>query len=216
MRYIEKLEVPPSFINKTSGLNSWDDYHTCCNRQKRALRKYILKYEQNNLCIYCESKISSSNDSSHTEHIKPKDSNMYPELTFEYTNLVVSCNGNCHNEDNDNSRHTCGHIKDNEYDENKFLNPVEVMDIKDYFKYDYNDYKIKPSNKDNNRAKYMIDILHLNDEELLQARKKALKNFIGKINTFQDSGKIKEKIREILKKENIAFISFLKFKYSQV
>jgi uncharacterized protein (TIGR02646 family) len=214
MRYIEKLEAPQSFINKTSGLNSWNDYHICCNRQKRALRKYILKYEQNNLCIYCESKISSSNDSSHIEHIKPKASNMYPELTFEYTNLVVSCNGNCHNEDNDNSRHTCGHIKYNEYDENKFLNPVEVIDMRDYFK--YYDYKIEPSSKDNNRAKYMIDILHLNNGELLQARKKALKNFIRKMNAFQSLEEKEEKIREILKKENIAFISFLKFKYSQV
>jgi len=214
MRYIEKLEAPQSFINKTSGLNSWDDYHTCCNRQKRALRKYILKYEQNNLCIYCESKISSSNDSSHTEHIKPKDSNMYPELTFEYTNLVVSCNGNCHNEDNDNSRHTCGHIKDNEYDENKFLNPVEVRDLRDYFKYD--DYKIEPSYKDSNRALYMRDTLHLNDGGLPQARKKALEIFIRKMKLFQDLNERKQNIREILEKENIAFISFLKFKYSQV
>lgn len=215
MHYVKKLDAPQSFINKTASLNHWDDYHNCCKRQKRALRKYILKHEQNNLCIYCESKISSNNNSSHIEHIRPKALNRYPELTFEYTNLVVSCNGNCHNDEN-NYRDTCGHIKENMYKENKFLNPVEIINIREYFDYNLNNYLIIPSSKDTNKAQYMINTLHLNDGGLPKARKKALEVFINKMKTIIDTEERKQKIKLILIKENISFISFLKYKYSMV
>lgn len=213
MRHIQKLNAPQSFIDKTTTLNKWSDYHNRCNRQKRALRKYILKYEQNFLCIYCESKISASNRSSHIEHIRPKSSNKYPELTFEYRNLVISCNGTCHNAEIDNSQYSCGHLKDNEYTENKFLNPIEISDIRDYFEYDFDDYFINPSNKDVIKAKYMIDTLHLNDGGLPKGREKALENFIKGMKNISDIKVRKEKMKQILDKENIAFISFLKSKY---
>jgi len=183
MRYIQKLDTPKSFTNKTEYLNEWRDYHKCCNRQKRALRKYILRYEQNSLCIYCESKISPTKESSHLEHIKPKYLDK-ENLTFDYYNITVSCNGNCENSIEDKTSHNCGHRKDKPdtpYNNKKFLNPLIEKDIRDYFQYDFDDGLISPSDKDVKKAKYMIDTLHLNDGGLPKARKKSLTVFIQKI-----------------------------------
>jgi len=193
-------------VTKTSSLTNWDDYHRCYNRQKRALRRYVLRYEQNNLCIYCESKIAPKKESSHLEHIKPKARDKFPHLVFDYNNIVVSCNGNCHTEDDE--YHSCGHIKDNEYDDTKFLNPTELIDIREYFEYDIDTGNILESSKNIDKAEYMIKTLHLNNASLPLARKKALENFINMIKQI-DKNQRKNKIIEILNKENIAFISFL-------
>jgi len=218
MRYVQKLDAPQSFIAKTNSLSRWSDYHNCCNRQKRALRKYILKYEQNFLCIYCEGKISATNDSSHLEHIKPKYLDV-TNLTFDYSNIAVSCNGNCDNSSTDKTNYNCGHRKDKDdtpYDDEKFLNPVKKEDIRDYFEYDFDDYLITSSRKDTQKAQYMIDTLHLNDGGLPNARKKALKNFIERMKNISDIKMRKEKMKQILNQENIAFISFLRFKYRRI
>ena len=217
MRYIQKLDTPKSFIKKTKDLKVWKEYHQYCNRQKRALRKYILKYEQNFLCIYCESKISSTKESSHIEHIKPKSLDI-ENLTFDYLNISVSCNGNCENTTEDKRNYNCGHRKDKKdtpYNNNKFLNPIIKKDIREYFKYDFDDGLINPSNKDKEKAQYMIDTLHLNDGGLPKARKKALQIFIQKINKISDKKIRSEKINNIFEKENIAFISFLKFRFDR-
>ena len=208
MRYIQKTVTPQFFIHNSQGLNRWDE----CKKSKKTLREYILKNEQNCLCIYCESKISSDKNSSHIEHIRPKAHDKYPHLTFEYKNLAVSCNGTCHNVNNDQMKHSCGHLKDNEYDENLFLNPVEITDIRDYFEYDIDEGEIKASSKNVNKASYMITTLHLNDGRLPSARKKALQNFIKKMGGI-DSFKRKETLKNRLNQENIDQISFLKFRF---
>jgi len=215
MKYIKKLDTPQSFVRKTQSLTNWDSYHRCCNRQKRALRRYILKYEQNNLCVYCESKITPKKESSHLEHIKPKHLDI-ENLTFDYNNIVVSCNGNCHTEDQDH--YSCGHRKDKNdtpYDDELFLNPVELENIREYFEYNIDTGNILESSKDINKTNYMIRTLHLNNGSLPLARKKALKTFIDKIKKI-DNAQRKKKIIEILNKENLAFISFLRFKYKGI
>jgi uncharacterized protein (TIGR02646 family) len=207
MKYIQKNSAPQFFLDNIVRISKWEDYPV----SKKPLKEYILKNEQNYLCAYCESKIELKN--SHIEHIKPKARDKFPHLVFDYNNIVVSCNGNCHTEDEDT--HTCGHIKDNEYNDSKFLNPVELENIRDYFKYDIDEGKIISSEKDQNKSEYMITTLHLNEGGLPEARKKALKIFIKKIKEF-DKNQWKNKIVEILNKENIAFVSFLKFKYRNI
>jgi uncharacterized protein (TIGR02646 family) len=206
MRYIKKLNAPQFFTNDTAELAIWDDYHS---NKKRRLKDHILEKEQNYLCIYCESKITD-NTHIHLEHIKPKYLDV-KNLTFDYSNIVVSCNGTRHDSD-DTKRYHCGHRKDQAdttFDEAKFLNPVKVLKIREYFKYDY-EFKIYPSDKDIDRASYMIDTLHLNDGGLPKARKKALEIFIKKMNEFPDIKTKKEKMNKILNNESIAFISFLR------
>ena len=209
MRYIQKLEqVPLSFIRKTDNISTWKEYHKCCQRQKRALRKFILCYEQNYLCCYCEDKIDTFN--SHIEHIKPKNLDI-DNLTFDYSNLAVSCNGNCRNENNDSHKHNCGHRKDRvdtQYDENKFLSPTKVKDIREYFQYDSNAFII-PTDKNISKSDYMIDTLHLNDGDLPRAREDALKD-------LEELDIDIEEFSFLLKSENLAFISFLRYKYKHI
>jgi len=89
------------------------------------------------------------------------------------------------------------------------------MDIRDFFEYDIDKGEIIPSNKDREKSEYMINTLHLNDSSLSLARQKALTNFIEKMMQV-DKSQRKDKIIEILNKENIAFVSFLRFKYKNI
>jgi 5-methylcytosine-specific restriction endonuclease McrA len=126
MRYIQKQPIPQFFIDDTKTLQAklislankkdkklvWDNEY----KEKRKLKLYILENEQNYLCCYCEAKVTL--DDSHIEHIKPKDMDE-ESLTFDYANLAVSCDGICFNDKNE--RLTCGHKKDNKFDETKFF-----------------------------------------------------------------------------------------------
>lgn len=211
MRYISKKITPVFFVDDTKELNDWSEYYGV---KKRKLRTYILKHEQNYLCIYCESKISISN--SHVEHIRPKSNNLFPELTFNYENLVVSCNGTCHSEANDNKPYSCGHIKDTDYNEGLFLNPVDEVDIRGYFSYEYDlngNVIIAPTEKNALKSRYMIETLGLNDGNLPRARKLLLTSFrkiIGRL----PKNKQKSSIDKILSNNGVAFISMLVFKFN--
>jgi uncharacterized protein (TIGR02646 family) len=216
MRYILKRDVPASFTNKTHGLKSWSEYHECCFKQKQALKKYILTCEQNMLCIYCESKISISKESSHFEHIRPKAKNMYPELTFDYKNLAISCNGTCSNQENDNKKYNCGHVKEGQYDEEKFLHPFEVTDIAEYFKYDFDDFKIYPTDKNKEKAKYMIDTLNLNSSTLVVTRRNDYKKFNKRMRKIRDIPERKLQIKKEIQSYSIQFFSFFKYKFNHL
>ena len=52
--------------------------------------KKTLRDECNNKCMYCESTIAHVSYE-HIEHIKPKAKTKFPELTYEWTNLGLSC-----------------------------------------------------------------------------------------------------------------------------
>ena len=205
MRYIKKLNTPHFFTNDTINLTSWNDYYSA---KKRVLKEYISKEEQNYLCCYCEDKIDINN--SHIEHIKPKFLDI-DNLTFDYSNLAVSCNGTCRNSEDDNTRYNCGHRKDKndtQYIEELFLNPTQIRDIKEYFQYDIDGF-ITPSDKNIEKAKYMIDTLHLNDGDLPKARKDTLKD-LEELNIDFDE------LIFLLEQEDLAFISFLRYKYKNI
>jgi len=228
MRYIQKLNIPTFFLEDTQLLQSqivnasdkkvfWEKY-----KKKKRLKEHLLENEQNYLCCYCESKVEihgdEAKDGSHIEHLKPKSLD-YATLTFEYHNLVVSCQGSCHNEEGDKSRNSCGHKKRNEYNEEKFLNPTTINDIRDYFKYETIEnekIKILPTDKAPEKAQYMIDILYLNDESLSKARYTALKDFELSPDKMMEEFEIEvteEEILKILLTEDLAFISTLRYEY---
>ncbi len=75
----------------------------------------------------------------------------------------------------------CEHRKGDEYDEEKFLNPVELPDIEDYFEYDI-EGKIFPNSKRNDidmkKAEYMVKILELNNETLTDMRREQYETVI--------------------------------------
>jgi len=218
MKYIKKTDEPQFFIDDTSDLRKkiitqtnkskvWDEDY----KEKRALKEYILKNEQNYLCGYCESKVTL--DDSHLEHIKPKSFD-YDNLTFKYANLLVSCEGKCYTDDK--KPLTCGHKKGNKFEENKFLNPTTTTNIRDYFIYT-NSGDIGASSLDDVKSKYTMNLLQLNTfgNQLPEARLKALAEFRKSIKKHVEKTKldIKEVAKILLNKENLAFISFLRFKY---
>ena len=233
MRYIHKKEIPQFFIDDTEELikiikltpqknkkDMWDkEYKT-----KRKLKEYILEKEQNWLCGYCEAKLEDTfirekredKELIHIEHIKPKHLD-YDNLSFEYYNLLVSCSGKCFTDKN--KPLTCGHKKGDKFDENLFLNPVKEKDIRDYFIYTENG-NIGMSLKNKEKSKYTMELLELNtfNNELPEARRIALKKFKESVKIYSSQKKIapKEVIKLLLSKENLAFISFLRYKYKHL
>ena len=191
----------------TYGLTTWDQYQS---RKKRKLKKYILENEQHWLCCYCEKKITLDFNSSHVEHIKPKSSDPI-NLTFNYNNLLVSCEGNHYNEIGDNRKNTCGQFKLQNFDENLFLNPTVVANIHEYFLFDFEGI-ISPSDFDKPKAKYTCDILNLNgaNNKLAEARKISRKALIKSFGKLPPSD-YKKKLNLILAKDDIEFITFLRY-----
>lgn len=186
MRYIDKSDCCKAFdqylINsRPSAWNEFDD------NIKLILHQYLY-YEQGGLCIYCQQKLipktekeSSAHIRSHIEHIRPRSS--YKDLTFDYCNLSVSCEGfDCEipKTNKQPKKEFCEHRKANEYDENYFLNPIEVKDIEYYFIYDDLTLEILPKHKEGTeefkKAEYMIRILDLNHHKLIRMREKVVKD----------------------------------------
>jgi len=179
MRFIDKSERCPEFDNYIAKNKPavWDNFKKSI---KLKLNQHLWR-EQKTICIYCQQQLPYKEKEidheeeisfSHIEHIRPK--SKYKHLTFDYNNLSVSCQGfDCKKADN--KREFCGHRKDrpdSEYDENKFLNPIELPDIESYFEYDMLG-NIHPTSKDNKKAKkaqYMITILDLNHKILIDMR----------------------------------------------
>jgi len=230
MKYIEKKEIPQFFIEDTKDLREkiiktpkkekkklWDDEY----KTKRDLKKYLLEKEQNWLCGYCEAKLEETfarekredKEFIHIEHIKPKHLD-YDNLSFDYSNLLVSCSGKCFTDKN--KPLTCGHKKGKKFNEKLFLNPTKIKDIREYFIYTHNGY-IGASAKNEEKAKYTMDLLELNNfnNELSDARLIALKEFKISINKYRLKSKKAPQviIKALLDKENLAFISFLRYKY---
>jgi hypothetical protein len=95
--------------------------------------------------------------------------------------LSVSCEGfDCETPKTNQQpkKEFCEHRKANEYNEDCFLNPIEVKDIEDYFVYDDLTLEILPKHKEDTeafkKAKYMNKILDLNHKKLIRMREKVV------------------------------------------
>jgi uncharacterized protein (TIGR02646 family) len=206
MKYIRKITpTPPFFIADTQGLTLWNDYRA---ENKRKLKKYILDNEQFNLCCYCEKQITVA--FSHIEHIKPKSLGV-AALTFDYANLLVSCEGNHFNEIGDVSKNTCGHFKDENFDENLFLNATLVTNIAEYFIFDDNGV-VSEASLDVIKSVYTLTILNLNgkNNKLAEARKIAKQAIITNLRNLPIEIQ-KEKLKEYLSRNSSEFVTFLRY-----
>lgn len=193
MRYIDKSQRCIEFDEYMNGHSpmAWNEFRTDI---KLKLHQHLWR-EQQGLCIYCQQQvpekkeIESSNDiRSHIEHIRPQ--KPYTNLVFCYKNLSISCEGfDCNTEDTKPKKEFCEHRKGNEYDEDKFLNPVECETIEDYFIYDI-EGRIYPNERDQKevieKAKYMIKILDLNNSGLVKMRKTQYDLIIEQANEFDN------------------------------
>ncbi len=219
MRFIKK-EKAPDCLDKLAKRHENRPYQSakiCWKKLKKVCKSLIRQQmleEQQYLCAYCERKIENETDA-HIEHIKPK--SFYLEKCFDYNNLIVSCNGNqCSNvnqEDYEDNIHSCGHPKKNYFDETKFINPVELTDISDYFSYHIDEGRIESSEKDPTKADYMINLLNLDNPYLNNGRinaKKALLKVIQK--SSQDKQEATKIFKQLLNfNPPPAFITYLRY-----
>lgn len=136
--------------------DAWSDTHI---REIGAnLRADMLLEEQNLLCAYCEKEIDENPENSNIDHFKTR--NLFPELTLDYLNLLVSCetDGRC-------SKFKDKYIKTREEYEN-IVNPV-LDNPNDYFEYLPTGEMIAK----NGKGQFTIDIFNLNELSLIQCRK---------------------------------------------
>lgn len=90
MRYIVHLDTPPPSIiaahraepHPLNPRQAWDTFDS------RELRDHLWEL-QFGLCAYCERALELGPGTSSIEHIIPKTAN--PQVTFQYTNLVLCC-----------------------------------------------------------------------------------------------------------------------------
>lgn len=143
---------------------------TIYNRYNNKEIKNKLKEESNNKCMYCESVIGHIAHE-HIEHFRPKAKSKYPELTFEWVNLGLSCP-------------ICNMNKSDEFDENlPFINP--------YFE-EPNDFFIALGNMvypklGNRRAELTRSMIKLNRPELIERRTERLNMIELLINRYSEA-----------------------------
>lgn len=160
MKKIDKGEAPAFFTDfvKKERPKVWDDIAPIRSR----LRKCILENEQQGYCAYTEIKINNDNDC-HIDHYRTR--NLFPEKTFEYQNLLVSCNAEEYG-----AKYKDKHVKEkSDYD--TLVNPVEDNPA-DYMEYAFTG-EVLPID-DNEKGMKTIAYFNLNQRSLLNRRKKAI------------------------------------------
>lgn len=141
----------------------YSDLNEVENLPHKILLKNSLLSEQGHICCYCCKPIDTKN--SHIEHIRPKERDEYRAISLEYENLLASCQGYHDREEN------CGHSKDNAFNEELFVSPLEE-NCESLFEFS-NRGKIKAVDG-NERAGYTIELLNLDTEQLNAARTEAM------------------------------------------
>ena len=159
----EILQWKSKFKNKNGRVPRYSDLNEVENLPHKIFLKNSLISEQGHICCYCCKPIDTKN--SHIEHIRPKERNEYRAISLEYENLLASCQGYHDREEN------CGHSKDNAFNEELFVSPLEE-NCESLFEFS-NRGKIKAVDG-NERAGYTIERLNLDTEQLNAARTEAM------------------------------------------
>ena len=195
-------------------MTQWQEYQS----GKKQLRQHILNHEQHALCLYCERAISADTGVSHIEHVQPKQ--QYPQLTFDYANLAVSCEGYqltpSEMADAAKKGHSCGHKKDSEYDSALFLNPLQQENITDYFAFKPHTQLIEATlDRYKAQVDYTVNILRLNESGIMLARQNAVKSFRTVLAKLSNKQQQKQAISKYLNNDKQPFISCLRYHFKR-
>ena len=161
MRHFSK-ETPPAEFEawKARTNDDWQpSYSNLQNPEKKKLHEALLN-EQRGVCCYCGRSISIAD--SHIEHFRPQEH--YESLALNYENLFASC---IREKEPGNPLH-CGHAKENSFDEEKHISPLDPT-CEGRFAYTP-EGAILPAKATDENAKYMSNLLKL-DIEFLQNRR---------------------------------------------
>lgn len=149
----------------------------------------FLEEEQLGLCAYSEVRPDQEEIGTHIEHVKPKGS--YPELTFDYSNLVL-CGLNESDLKAFSGKAFGGHAKQDKYDPDLFISCLDP-DCESYFTYLSNG-RIVPSSQEESGEKYrkadytINTLLNLNSPYLVQLRKSWIDELDELIDQHLDNG----------------------------
>lgn len=189
---LNRLNNPDgSGCNPSNPQNAWSGFH-----DKQAVRNELKKI-QFGLCAYCENSLDNE-IGNHIEHILSKSA--HSSLTFEYTNLMLSCFDDKHIPKGDSRQGalSCGHYKLSD-DNPLFIKPTE-NNCEQFFEFG-TDGQITPraglNSSDNDRAIHTIDILNLNCNRLVRERKDIYQEGIALIFTLQSNGVAIQKFLEL-------------------
>lgn len=165
MKRITKGPPPDDFEAWKGRANeNWTPtYDNLQNPLKRDLQSALLA-EQGSVCCYCGRSIGL--DDSHIEHFRPQE--QYGALQLDFENLHASC---LRGQQRSMPRH-CGHAKDNGFDEALHIAPADP-DCEQRFMYTLRG-EIVPTDRGDDRARYMTGLLALDAPALRHLREEAL------------------------------------------
>lgn len=129
------------------------------------LRKHILD-EQNNFCAYTELRLDTVDDC-HIDHYHTR--SLFPEETFKYENLLVSCNSEEYG-----AKYKDKSIKTKE-DYKELVNPVENSPS-DFIEFGLTGKVVAVAGC--SKGKQTISYFNLNEKSLIQRRKTAVANLL--------------------------------------
>ena len=166
MKWINKGPEPNDFSewkaqDKMASNPNWNRVPA---KQKESVHRSLM-YEQGFICCYCERAVFKND--SHIEHFRPKNKRKYPELQFDYDNLLCSCQRDPMRGE---PRH-CGHKKGSWFNEKQLVSPM-AKDCEEKFKF-LGDGQILPD-KGDAAAKVIIEKLGLNIPKLRAFRSAAV------------------------------------------
>ena len=90
MRYFERQPLDPRIQTLLDAKTS-KEWGTLTDNQRKEIVKQLM-LSQKSLCAYCECLISDEEREHHIEHFEERHDT--PDKIFDYTNLLLSCEGN--------------------------------------------------------------------------------------------------------------------------
>jgi uncharacterized protein (TIGR02646 family) len=189
--YRRSVAAPACLAAWTYPEKNWDDLTRDGRACKKQLRLALQRLQSQQViddsadddveyllglrCAYCESQIYHGG---HIEHFRRKNSNHFPQLTFEWTNLFLACDSKAH----------CGHYKDrpnaSAYNPDDLVKP-DIHNPDDYL-YFHSSGEVRVRHRDGmtegdrNRGAETIRVFHLDCGQLVGARCKALKQYLDR------------------------------------
>lgn len=173
------IKAPDCLNNYDHNSHTWDDFEGVCKKQLRLAlvqmqgipdvttfdaKEYGLR------CAYCEGAIYHEG---HIEHFRRKNAKHYPQLTFVWENLFLSCGSNDH----------CGHYKDRKnsppYNPDQLIKPDEHDPEHYLYFHSTGEVRVRHGLEHNetNMANETIRVFGLNEPTLVGSRFKALEPY---------------------------------------
>ncbi len=182
-------EGTPDFFSKFIAHNNprtWDE----STPVRSQLRTHILE-EQGNCCAYTEIRLNGNTDC-HIDHYRTR--NLFPEKTFDYYNMMVSCNAEGYGAKFKDKQIT----SKSDYDD--LINPVEDNPA-DYIEFTFTGDVLSVSGS--SKGTKTITYFNLNEKSLLERRRiialyvVQMKNYFTEDEMVETIGEFESMVRQL-------------------